>query len=336
MVDKKMNSGKIFEWRILLGKIISDTQERRRIAHMMGVNNATLTRWSKGISKPRPDGLHKLTQATPTHRQQFLELIPQEFPEISMEKRSEAKDVVQEIPVAFFEHILDAHVARQPLSRASSIRVAIVQQILSQLDPDMNGLAASISVCVPPRAGIIRSMSENLGRGTAPWHGQLEYQISFLGIESPQGCAVSQGHPIVMHSHKEKMMYYPDHEVAWEESAIACPILQAGNVAGCLYISSTQPEFFIDTIQSIVRTYAKLLTLGFAPHEFYTREQIMLGIMPANAIQQTRLHQFQQRISQRMREMQRCRPVLRPEAEISVLQDLEDELLHIPNEEAGA
>ena len=331
MVDKKMrDNAKLSAWRITLGKIVSDPQERRRIAHMIGINHVTLTRWSTHISTPRMDSLHRMVQAIPTHRQQFLDLIPEEFPDFLTKDAPKAGSIVQEIPSAFYEQVIQAYTSNQPLLRCSSIRVTIIQQIVSQLDPALAGIAASISVCVPPHQdGGVRSLREYIGRGTAPWHSHLENRLGFLGIESPQGYAIAQGRSIVMQSHEEKVIHYPGHHVAWEKSAIACPLIQAGNVAGCLYISSPQKDFFEETLTSIAQSYANLLTLGFLPHEFYNLKQITLGIMPPNVVQQPHLQKFQPRVSQRMRELQKCKPVSRSDAETSVLQDMEEELLHL-------
>ncbi|GAC1650084.1 MAG: hypothetical protein NVS4B12_19610 [Ktedonobacteraceae bacterium] len=304
-------------------------QERQRIAHMIGVNNVTLMRWATNRSNPRIEGLRRFLQAVPSHRQQLLELIPEEFPEFSLEKTT--TEVTQEIPSAFYERVLQAYTSNPPLLRASSIRITIIQQILGHLDPVSAGLAVSISVCVPPtRNGNVYSLREAMGRGTSPWHSHLGNRMVFLGIESPQGYAVAEGRPVVMRSHEEKAIQFPSHVVEWEESAMAYPLLLADRVAGCLYISSPQQEYFSQTLQDLLKSYASLLTLGFEQHDFYKIGQIVLGIMPPFEMQQTYLRHFQQRVSHYMRDMQSSNPVPRIEAELKILQDIEQELLLFP------
>ena len=322
------NNEKIYTWRTLLGRVIIDPQERLRIARMVEVNNITLTRWATNKSSPRMESLHRLIQALPTYRPQFLELIPEEFPNFLTED-TRIEEVTQEIPSAFYEHVLQAYTSNPPLLRSSSIRITIIQQILGQLDPIPAGLAVSISVCMPPsRDNMVCSLREDMGRGTSPWHNHLRNRAGFLAIESPQGYAVAEGHHVVIRNREEKQILFPMHSVEWEESALACPLQMADRVAGCLYISSPMRDYFSQALQDLSKSYANLLTLGFEPHDFYKVGQIGLGIMPPHEIQQTYIQHFQQHVSQYMRDMQSSfKPLSRREAEVKVLQDLEEELL---------
>ncbi len=326
------NSEKIFEWRTLLGRVINDPHERLRIARMIGINNVTLTRWATNKSNPRLESLHRLVQALPPYRLQLIELIPEEFPEFLTEEMM-VEEVVQEIPSAFYERVLQAYTSDLPLLRSSSIRITIIQQMLGHLDPIPAGLAVSVSVCMPPVAdGMVRSLREDMGRGTSPWHSHLRNRIGFLAIESLQGYAVIEGHAVVIRNSEEKKRLFPTHVVEWEESAIACPLIKADRVAGCLYLSSPLQNYFLQTLQDVIKCYANLLILSFEPHEFFKVGQIALGVMPAHDVQQTYLRHFQQRVTQYMRDMHDSKPFSRLEAEAKVLQDVEEELLHIPYE----
>ena len=192
------------------------------------------------------------------------------------------------------------------------------------------GLAVSVSVCMfPDSNGYIRSLREDIGRGTGPWHSHLKNRPTFLGIESPQGYAVAEGHLIVIHSHEEKMERFPNHVVESEESAIACPILMADRVAGSAYISSPQRDYFQQPLQTLAESYANLLVLSFEQESFYKLGQIALGMMPVPEVQQLYMYQFQQRVSQLMRAKQGAQQLIsRIEAEQRILQDIEDELLY--------
>jgi len=324
------NGEKIFGWRTLLSRVINDPHERLRIARMIEVNNVTLTRWATNKSNPRMESLHRLVQALPPYRLQLIELIPEEFPEFLTEEIT-VEEVVQEIPSAFYERVLQAYTSNPPLLRSSSIRITIIQQMLSHLDPIPAGLAVSVSICMAPTAdGVVRSLREDMGRGTSPWHSHLRNRIGFLGIESPQGYAVVEGHAIVIRNSEEKRTLFPAHVVEWEESAIACPLLQADRVAGCLYLSSPLQDYFLQALQDVIKNYANLLVLSFEPHDFFKVGQIALGVMPTHDVQQIYLRHFQQRVTHSMREMHDSKPLSRLEAEAKVLQELEEELLRIP------
>ena len=326
-----MNNGEnIYAWRTLLGRVINDPHERLRIARMIGVNNVTLTRWATNKSNPRMESLHRLVQALPPYRLQLIELIPEEFPEFLTEEIT-VEEVAQEIPSAFYERVLQAYTSNPPLLRSSSIRITIIQQMLGHLDPIPAGLAVSVSVCMPPSTdGVVRCLREDMGRGTSPWHAHLRNRIGFLAIESPQGYAVVEGRAVVIRNSAEKKILFPTHVVEWEESAIACPLLQADRVAGCLYLSSPLQDYFLQTLQDVIKSYANLLILSFEPQDFFKVEQIALGVMPAYDVQQIYLRHFQQRVTQYMRAMHDSKPLSRLEAEAKVLQDLEEELLRIP------
>ena len=69
----------ITAWREFLGKSIVDPHERQRIANELGVSTVTLTRWSNGISNPRPQNLRHLLRALPQHRTTLAELFMKSF-----------------------------------------------------------------------------------------------------------------------------------------------------------------------------------------------------------------------------------------------------------------
>lgn len=318
-------------WRELLGKAINDTQERQRIADVLGVNPVTLTRWVTNKSSPRIDNLRLLLQALPNQRQQLIELIQQEFPAfLTITIPTEDADLA--IPSAFYERVLKAY-ATSPLHlRTPSIRLTIVQQILVHLDPVPLGMAVAILPCVSPAEGQnVRSLREEIGRGNLPWRSLLENHAQFVGIESPPGLAVSTGHPVIVQSREEKVWQFPAHLPEWEESALAQPIMLANSTAGCLYISSTQQNYFSLARQNLIRSYAELLVLAFEQNEFYGLQAIELGVMPAYAVQKPYLAQFHQRVIQYMAQAhQEKRLVTRPQAESIIWREMEDELLHLP------
>ena len=50
-------------WRVLLGQLIHDPQERNRIANELGINPATLVRWAHNETNPRPQNLDPASQS---------------------------------------------------------------------------------------------------------------------------------------------------------------------------------------------------------------------------------------------------------------------------------
>lgn len=313
-------------WRVLLGRLTNDPQERQRVTSELGVSSLTLNRWIYDKSVPRTDNLRLLLTVFPAHRKQFIELIRAEIPGISLEEE-DTEEPAGEIPSAFYSSVLRTYTTSPPSLRPS-IRITLLQQLLTHLDPSYLGLAISISICVTPEPGHnVRSLREVLGRANRPWHSHLENRTQFLGIESLPGSAVSTGHTIVAQNQSEKSLLFPTHIVEHEESALACPIFASNRIAGCLYLSSTQTGFFTELRQDIVKKYRDLLVLTFEPHEFYTPAQLALGTMPSYAIQQPYLKKFQARVSQYIKDTQSMKPISRSEAEQSVLRELEEQFI---------
>jgi transcriptional regulator with XRE-family HTH domain len=317
-------------WRTLVGKITSDPHERHRIAEVLGVNQVTLTRWAQNKSTPRQDNLHTLLEALPLHRKQLVELIKKEFPTFFSESAI-VDDTPQEIPSAFYDRILKAHTTSPALLRTSSITILILQQLLGHLDPHKGGMAITLASCLPPSKGHkVRSLRQTLGRGTPPWGSHLENQTMFLGAESPAGYAIIKGHPTIAQNTDELKQLFPIHSALWEESVISFPLLQAHRVAGSLVVASTQDQYFTPARQDLIQKYADLLVLAFEHDHFYDLQDIELGIMPPYAMQQSRLSEFQQRVTYSMIKSAQSGDLLtRPEAEQIVWQEFEEEFLHL-------
>lgn len=319
-------------WRVLLGRLTSDVQERQRVALVLGVNPITITRWITEKSNPRNDSLRLLLKAFPSHRQQFIELIHEEIPHFFSEE-GVVEEPLSEIPSAFYSNVLRTY-TNSPLTLRPSIRITILQQLLTHLDSSYIGMAISICHCVTPEPGqSVQSLREVLGRANLPWHSHLENRTQFLGVESLPGSAVSSGHSIVVQNQSEKSYLFPTHIVEQEESALASPIFSSNRMAGCLYLSSTQKDFFTELRQELVRNYIDLLALTFEPHEFYMPDQFALGTMPPYAFQQPYLKKFQTRVSQFLKDTQSTRFMTRQEAEKVILRELEAQFLHMPYNE---
>ncbi len=316
-------------WRKLLESIIADPQEKQRIANELGVNPATLVRWAKGETNPRHENLQRLLEALPAQQQTFTRLIKEEFPAFDVPA---SENISEHIPGEIYSRILNTYVNTQEAQRSWYLSDLMMQLALGQLDPNHLGMAITIAYCMPPAGAAhkVRSLRQIAGRGTPPWNTYLDQEPLFLGIESLAGYAISVGHLVTVQSRTEQT-HVPARWVAWEESAVASPILLGGRVAGCLIVSSTQPGYFLPFRQKLIGQYTELLTLTFRSEEFYTLEDIELRLIPSQEIQQVRFSQFRQRVSNVLQEAFReQRPITTTEAEQIVWADVETELLDLP------
>lgn len=317
-------------WRELLGKVIADPQERQRIADALRVNPITLTRWATNKSTPRLDNLRPLFEALPQHRQRLTELIAQEFPQFINEILSQ-ESTAPTIPSAFYAQVLNVHTTSPTRLRISTLRQLILQQIIAHLDPRQEGLLAIIAQCVPPRAGHkVRSMHMTYGRSTPTWGSLIENRILFFGAESQMGQALSTAQPVIVNTPKVLEMLFPIHNSPFDASSLTTPLLQADRIAGCLAVASIHPHYFTQEKLELLQEYAHLLVLAFEADEFYDLQDIELGIMPSPERQQIHLIGFQKRVTQHLIQASQRRQVLsRPQAELVVWQELEEEFLRL-------
>jgi len=317
-------------WRELLGQIISDTHERQRVAHELGVRMITLSRWVSGESDPRPQNLRHLLNVLPEHRDLLLELISDEFEDFSI---SPVDDSSLEISSEFYTRVFSARGSTSESQRYWSICNLILGQALGQLDPDRLGMAITVVRCmVSSHSKKIRSLRESVGQGNPPWSGNLEQKGMFLGGESLAGYVVTTCRPAEIQNIKEDKSPLPAHQIKDEMSAAAHPILFAGRIAGCLLISSTQPYYFLSPARlSLIRDYANLIALAFKPEDFFDPSDIELLMMPPHDLQKEYFANFRQRVTQAMIKW----PIHNLQAEQYVWEQLEEELLQVQLKESG-
>ncbi|GAC1464372.1 MAG: hypothetical protein PVSMB5_04990 [Ktedonobacteraceae bacterium] len=318
------------DWREFLSSIITNPAERDRIASEIGIHSITLSRWVSGESLPRPHNMRQLLRALPKNQRNQLQAL---LEKVSADVADCEIDVSeQEIPYKFIMEVLDARASIPDLLRFWSITRLVLQQALRHLDPERVGLAITVVRCMSPRAGKIRSLRESVGLGTPPWGGDLEEKALLLGAESLAGHVTVSCRLEHIGDLLANKTFLPTYQVEHEVSAVACPIMHACRVAGCLLLSSTQPDYFAPEARlSLVRGYTNLLSLAFDPSEFYDPETIALHIMPPPAQQQEYFSGFRQRVVKRMQESARTEHRLAStEAEQLEWQQIEELLLSLP------
>jgi hypothetical protein len=320
-------------WQELLGRLITNPQERAHLATAVRVKPITLQRWTRGTSRPRLENIRLLIQNVPKETYPLLmRLLVTDFPELLRDDVSE-KYVFQGIPVEFYAHALSNLALTPRLFYRQSMQDLVLQQALRHLDPDQQGLSITLAVCVSPRHEYkVRSLREVGGLATPPWPRTLEERPLLLGSESLVGYAVTHGHACVINSRKEKTLL----AVQWtefEESAAAFPILLHARVVGGLIVSSAHEHFFTPSRLAAIENYAYLTACIFELEESFDFNEIALGIMPPYASQRSYFVDYNQRVFRKLVEANAVGQQLTMEqARQLVWQDLEDVLLQVPLE----
>ena len=319
------------DWREVLGHIISNPAERDRIANEISVHPITLSRWVSGDSSPRSHNMRQLVRALPKQqRNQLLALLEHASNEIADYESDRSS---QEVSYRFIMDVLETRATTPEALRFWSITRLVLQQALRQFDPEHVGVAITVVRCMPPgKDGKIRSLRETVGLGTPPWGGDLEEKALLLGAESLAGHVTVSCRLEQIGDLRVNRTFLPAYQVEHEVSAVACPIMYASHVAGCLLLSCTQPNYFLPEARlSLVRSYTHLLALAFAPADFYTPESFDLRIMPPSQVQQEHLAGFRQRVLKLMQESSHAEERLAsPQAEQLAWQQLEETLMNLP------
>lgn len=316
-------------WRDLLAEIIHDTHEKQRIAGTLGVNQVTLSRWANNQSRPRFQHHKKLLDAIPArHKQEFAELFAVEFlasREPIINEQSE--ETVDEIPSAFYARIFSAYTSTPRELRIISILSLILQQMLSHLDIDQEGISISVALCTAPLTGQpVRTLHEFVGRGTQPFKSHLEMQPFFLGIGTMAGFAVTHSRQLVIQNLREDKGFAHFLRTDFEESAMVYPIMFENGIAGCSIVSSTRLDFFTLTRQRLVQDYTNLMTLALSSGHFYKPAQINLRVIPSPEKQYKFFANFSQRLLATIGRLS-GQGVTRAEAEVITLREVEEEIL---------
>jgi hypothetical protein len=281
-------------WRDLLAEVINNPREKYRLATELGVRPITLVRWVEGTSEPRLHNLRHLLDALPQHRDQLTALLKEErgledFSNIMKE------DTLLEIPSKFYIEVLTTLATITPNRRFRSICELILAQALHQLDPEEQGMAIWIITCMPPSGpeNQVRSLSEQVGRGTNPWNSNLEQRGMFLGSESLAGYSVLLCRECIIND-VDKERTLPASQDPNEKSCAIYPILCANRIAGVLSVSSTQYDYFKPQSRlNLVQDFANLIALAFDETDFYELSRIHLRCLPPQEVQRTYFKRFQ-------------------------------------------
>jgi hypothetical protein len=324
-------------WRALLQEHIRDQRERQRLAQAVGLHPITLVRWANEQSQPREHHLRALVEALPLEPQQQLKvLLAQDYPHLFNSERALETTLPLPIPSAFYAQIINILTTDATRSSEWTAELAILLQLLAQLDPHQQGMFAFVVACVPALPGQpVRSLRRMIGRGSGIWQHtvddiSVENATSFYGFESQAGVAAVMGHPIVFESREEKLVQFPTDTFSREESSLAMPILRTGRVAGSLCLVSVEPLAFSSARLDLVQRATELLAFAFAPDAFYELARLTLGIMPARSVQMPVIAYMHQRVNKRLiQARQQEYPLTRTEVEQQVWHDMEEEMFQL-------
>ena len=288
-------------WYELLGCLVDTPQAKQSLASQLSVSVVTVTRWIAHTSNPRPATLRAILNIFPEHRNEFLHLFARDH--IHWQNDDEASSPLDEsIPSAeFYAHLLSVYRQISPTLRSATLQQLILTNALEHLDSQQLGIACAVLLCLPPRSdNPIRSLYIAEGRGTTPWSQDLRQTLCLLGAESLAGAVTTAGRSLLVDREESHASMVPSRWGQHERSAIAAPIMQGLQVAGCFLVSSTRPGTFLASQQQRIMCYADLLILAMEPYQWYDHERVCLQMMPSKESQKPFFAHLSQQIVARM------------------------------------
>ncbi|GER84748.1 hypothetical protein KTAU_33840 [Thermogemmatispora aurantia] len=322
-------------WNEFLSSIEDNPQEQMHLLEAAGISSTTLARWAAGEESPCPYALYRLFCALPHHHQGLLELVAQEFALLSRSDQSASLcSEAQEIAPVFYDRVLNAALRVPMPLRTWAISNLVLQQATIHLDPRRQGLSLIIVRCMPPsRDGYVRSLRTALVNDSRRWQLSSQSEACFYGSESLAGHAVSMARTVIFQVPARAPLRFPTpglEPLVQDEalSAVACPIVRARRVAGCLLAVSSRLQLQAQEWLSLLHKYRNLLLLAFEPDEFYPIDLIRLYRLPPLEVQKPLLANLRRHVAQMMSEATRQhQPLDVSQAEALAWRQLEEELL---------
>ncbi len=316
-------------FRTLVKELLQDPQAKKRIEQRTDIAPRTLSRWISGeTEEPDRKRLSSLLAALPQHRDALLVAIRKALPDFEAPLIGPATRLIEDLPIDFWVRLHEANANTPRNLHFTAIVHLILLQLQATIDPEYIGVQLTIAQCSPPAspAHPVRSLREVVQVTT---HQSLltgPGDILFLGSESLCGYSASLCQAqIVQNTDEEQRL--PVRRSRNERSAAAYPIQRGGAVAGVFLVSSPQPDFFSQRLQSLLQIYAYLLSLAFETEAFYPPDRIRLRLMPEEPIQRRHIATFQDRV---LISLQQDISLARAQAELLVWQQLEAALLAEP------
>jgi len=232
--------------------------------------------------------------------EEFPDFVPSEQPDASSRNGLTTTEAPSGIPLEVYERATRSY-ATTPLSlRFWVISHLVLGAALEQLDPGPHPVGVEVVLVQGMRCNYGESVGclrETCLLGTPPWRTDQITPL-FLGAESLSGYAVTTARPALCQNLRTNPAFLPVRVEAYEESAVAYPLLQGERVGGCLLVSAAQADFFTPPRLQLINTYADLAVLALQDDQFYEKQAIQLHTMPATDVQQVHFASFRRRVNE--------------------------------------
>jgi hypothetical protein len=313
-------------WQELLRQLIENPKEKKRIASLANIQAITLSRWIKGMSMPSVEKMRSLLKVIPQSCfHTFMQLISADFPTL-VPDHTASQSMSLELPSEFYVHVLKTYATTLPHLCPQVLQDLILQRMINHFDSGCPDLAIRIARCFWHQTeNKVRSLQVVRGVGRSSRSRDLGQRTVLLGAESLAGMTVMRCRLTGASRQTQDSLLNP---LSWEEheqSALACPLMCQARIAGCLLMTSTQPDAFRESHYSLVESYAHLMALALEPDAFFDLKDIVLCMMPPHSRQEPLFRQFRQRALQKVRDLS----LAMNEAQECVWQEIEEELIQM-------
>lgn len=319
-------------WRTTLGRMIrTDKNLVHILARRLEVHELTIFRWCAGETNPHKlmRTLRVLLDALPSsHQEGFLQAIHEDFPHFQVvDAPSDDEQPAKEIPTELVARILQANASVNDAFAFWSISNLIAQQLYGHLDADgASGVTITLFACTPPafadqtvRSFYVPSEQSN----ERPNLLKPRFPL-LIGSEAVLTWAMMTRSTLVLQTSEIPTF------LQGQIGSIAAHVIQRrGKIGGLLVLTSQKERFFNKNRERTISLYASLAVLALSEQDFYSANQIALGLFPSFPQQQEL--ELRYPFKSRARDQRRTHPQLnQQELERLALHHLEDDLLNSP------
>ena len=263
-------------WREILGRIIEDSKEKRRIANEIGLlSPRTLDRWADDTSTPKHSQfIRGLARAVSSGEMDAAlgEAFPETFVPDYVPLPSQNAEVG--IPSEFRGRILQAFTTLPVSIKYYAVTNLVMEQMVSHLDPDESGIAVAFAksvvldntiqhFCLPKSTGSGLWDTRQLALNGDRWEA-----ASFVYLSA--AAATGRSHFIQAMPDTQEVLERTIFLQAEEiKSLVVYPVQRESAVAGALLIGARLEDFFISARRKLIEGYVELYGLAYSDEDFH-------------------------------------------------------------------
>lgn len=261
---------------MLSNRLNSEPPEfRAKLLLALDVGEQTLYRWARGRNKPDSKSkINTLMRYIPEMSEELRKSFPQYF--------TSPHEINLRLVAPYGQRVFEAYESVEEGMIFRAITHIVMDGLVTLLDP--NGVIGVLAFLTQLHALPGETKATYLtihawsAHGSGIWADEKVRRSFHVGGGSLSALAVTQREEVFYHRDQQTLPSIPNVCNADAiESAAAYPILKSGHVAGVVFVSSVQKDFFISgerdltDRRDLIKRFVRMMPLAFREDQFYTK-----------------------------------------------------------------